>query len=571
MNPNKFYQRTKLFNEIIYEIFNVESNYRTELSVLNLKLIKKINEHKNAIKQKVMQDKFRQTLSNTKNNILERKSNASVRPSLTSSKSKDSLISDKEENPLIDKLISEGLEQLLAFYKIKHKLISKEVSNLGVILYDFSSSQKKFENYEDLLTLDNLKNDFEMNFAKLMGVKKKYNEKMNSLELFFHEEENKKIIKEPNKDANKNDNKNNKNKIEENLNEKEKIDELIHIREKYKKYLNDMTSTQKLYIAKINEIGKDIQEFNITENNILLNIFKVFEDYLISLLKEVNNYCLLYEHNKKLIQDLNKELGNNLLYDKRIYNNYQFEEYSPKFTDINNQKDFEVIQKMNKLIGFEFDKIKSNNSNDNKINDNNNYSNIDSNLSFILLMDKLLDDKTILNEKEINLMKNLLNQEKYIKEFLSKLNKIRIDKQLFNNKERFTILLSFFNLIYKKVSFYDNKSHDLIKFMMILSETFFYNDGEKKIFLNNSINIPPELKDCKFWINYIQIEIENESKKYENKNNSRYEYIVLLSNTTHLKEYLIENEKIKEIIDYFKDKYNFSIDELEVIKEQIQI
>ena len=38
MNPNKFYQRTKLFNDIIYEILNVESNYRTELSVLNLKL-----------------------------------------------------------------------------------------------------------------------------------------------------------------------------------------------------------------------------------------------------------------------------------------------------------------------------------------------------------------------------------------------------------------------------------------------------------------------------------------------------------------------------------------------------
>ena len=38
MNPNKFYQRIKLFNDIIYEIFNTESNYRTELSMLNLNI-----------------------------------------------------------------------------------------------------------------------------------------------------------------------------------------------------------------------------------------------------------------------------------------------------------------------------------------------------------------------------------------------------------------------------------------------------------------------------------------------------------------------------------------------------
>ena len=347
----------------------------------------------------------------------------------------------------------------------------------------------------------------------------------------------------------------------------------IELRENYKKKLTQLTHSQKAYIAKINEIGNEMQEFNISENNILYEIFKVFEQKLISLLKEVNNYCLFFEHNKKLIQDLNIELGNNLIYDNRIYINYKFEEYSPKFTDINNQTDLAVIQKMNKLIGFEFDKIKTNQqSNDSKLIDGIIYNkDIDDNLLFILLMDKFTSGENILNEKEKNLMKNLFNQEIYIKQFLSRLNKIRINRYIFNKKENFDILLEFFNLIYLKISLSDEKSHELVKFLMILSETFHYKNGEIKIFLNNVIEIPNELRDTKFWIKYIEQEIEIEYKKYENKVNSRYEYIVLLSNTTHLKEYLLDKEKMKEIIEYFHKKYNFTDEEMDIIKEQLKI
>ena len=574
MNPIKFHHRVSLFSDILYEIFNVESNYRTELSVLNLKLVRKIEEHKNKIKEKLKQEKFRQTLSNTKGNLLKKNSEKNIKPTLKTSKSKDNLIEDREDNPMIDKLVSEGLQQLLYFYKNKHKLISKEVSKLGIILYEFSSSQKKYDTNEELMTLEKYQNDFEMNYSKLMIIKKKYFDKMNSLELYLHEIENQKNnIKNDKKDidVNKNDN---KNKIEDNTNEKTKIDELIKIRKKYKNFADDINKNQRTYIAKINEIGNDIQEFNITENNILFNLFKLFEEHIISLLKEVNNFCRLFDHNKKLIKDLNLELGNNLIYDNRLYFNYQFEEYSPKFTDINNQKDYAVIQKMNKLIGFEFDKIKSNNPNiinDNEKNDNNKYKNIDNNLLFLLLMDKLTGGESALNEKEKKLMKNLLEEEKYVKEFLNKLNKIRINRQLFNNKERFNVLLEFFNVIYSKVSFGDKNSHDLAKFLMILSETFFYNDGDDKIFLNNVITIPKELKDTKFWIDYINLEIELEYKKYVNKKNSRYEFIVLLSNTTHLKEYMVGKENILKIIDYFKDKCKLTDDEIEVLKEQLQI
>ena len=308
-------------------------------------------------------------------------------------------------------------------------------------------------------------------------------------------------------------------------------------------------------------------------NNILYDTFKIFEQTIINLLKEINNYCLIYENNKKLIEDLNMELGNNLIFDDRIYANYLFEDYIPKSIDINNQNDFSVIQKISKLIGFEFDKIKTNYSDDDNILLDNtiSYKEIDDNFLFLLLMSKFIGGEYLLNEKEKNLMKNLLNQKKYIREFLSKLNKIRINKQLFSTKESFSILLEFFNEIFTKISLMNDDYHEIVKFLMILSETFHYIEDDKKVFLNNVIKIPEQLKDSKFWIKYIDLEIKFEEKKYAEKLNSRYEYIVFLSNTTHLKEYLVEKEKAEEIIEYFRDKYKFSDEEVNIIKEQVKI
>ena len=572
MNPNKFYQRIKLFNDIIYEIFNTESNYRTELSMLNLKLLRKIEEHKNEMYIRRLEK--RQTVVSRVKTVKYPEKNGKLDQTLKTSKSKDNMLLDKEENPMIDKLMSESLQHLLAFYKTKHKLISKEVSDLGIVIYNFSSSQKKLDNYEDYMTLENFKENFDINYAKYMKIKKKYFDKMNNLEIFLHEEEDNKIKLRDAKvknGINPNMNAINQNSIEK---EKEKIDELILLRQKYKKYLTELTHNQKLYIAKINEIGNDMQQFNINENKILFDIFKIFEENLINLLKEINNYCLIYEANKKLIKEINIELGNNIIFDERIYINYQFEEYNPKFADINNPIDFSVIQKMNKLIGFEFDKIKTNKRNHSKeeniLFDSIQYNNIDDNLLFILLMDKFTDGENILNEKEIKLMKHLFNQDKYIYQFLSRLNKIRINKQVFSKKDNFDVLLDFFNLIYSKISLTNDNSHQLIKFLMILSETFYYKFDDKKIFLNSVIKTPKELKESNFWIKYIELEIKIESKNYDKKN-ARYEYIVLLSNTTHLKEYSLPKEEIKKIIKYFQDKFKISKEEIDIINGQLNI
>ena len=158
-----------------------------------------------------------------------------------------------------------------------------------------------------------------------------------------------------------------------------------------------------------------------------------------------------------------------------------------------------------------------------------------------------------------------------MKEFLLKLNKIRMNSLIFKHRENFYILIEFFNYIFSKISLTDEQTHELVKVLMILTETYFIKEGDKKIFLISSINLPIEIKESEFWIKYLEYEINIESKKYENRKYSRYEYIVIISNTTHLNEFFVPKEKIEEIVEYFKNKYKFTNDEYEIIKGQLNL
>jgi hypothetical protein len=575
MNPTKFYERTKLFNEIINEINQVEINYCTELKNLNIKIAKKIEEYKLAINQKLTTEISRKTITKKSKTIKNEETKNNKKNTIEFSKTiKENMIISKEENPMIDKLISEGLQNLLNFYQNKCKIISKQVSNLGTILYKFTSTQKKYDP-DIIVNVQKCGKDFDINYIKLMKVKQAYFKKMCEFEIYLHQQEKDKKIEQlenvinDSQEKEKGTNINNNN---EPLTEEQKIEELINLRQNYKKYLVRLSYVQKEYIDKINEIGNDIKCFNIDENNLLYNILKSFEENDLALLKELNNFCLLYEHNKKLIDALNLELSNTLINDDRIYTNYVFEEFVPKFKSIKDQKDLLVIQKMNESIGFEFDKIKTNNSNNEEKNDCHiNYQNIDNNLLFILLMGKFTNGETLLTKKEKDMLMNLFNDEKYMSEFLLKLNKIRMNNYLFKHRENFDNLIEFFNYIFSKISLTDEHTHELIKVLMILSETFFYKDGDNKIFLINSINVPKEVRESEFWKKYLEYEINIEAKKYDKKRYSRYEYIVLISHTTHLKEFGVPKEKIVEIVDFFKNKYNFTNEEMEIIKDQLNL
>ena len=597
MNVRKFNQRIKIFSEILYDIFNVESNYRSELNMLNLELNKKIEDlknNKNNLRESDPINKPKSRLSafekitkfmrfTSSTNINEKKEN------------KSNVIYDKEENPLIDKLLSDSLQQLLTFYKTKHKIISQQVTKLGGILYQYSSQKKIDDSLENSPSLNYYNEKFDNDLAKMFSTKNNYYRIMSEFETFFRNEYlkndfeivniNDKRTKSVDITNIENKKKKNKEEKEKEMTMEEKMENVATLRNNYKDAVNNLNNSKREYMIKVNEICSEMQEFNIEENNLLSKIFNVYEENMKLLSNAVKNFNELYEKNKKIIIDSNITYANNLIIEDKINKVYQYEEYIPKHIDINNKKDLSVLQKMNKLIGLEIDKLKNvsedkDNNNNNQINNintdintNNNIINEEKNenvnLPFILIMDKFIgEDGDKLTNNEIKRMKSCLNEEKYIKDFLCKLNKVRNNPKLFKIRKQFDTLVIFFNHIFTNLSFNNPNNHELVKILMILAETFKFKENGNKIYLINFMKFPKEFKDVEFWKSYIDIEIKNEHEKCKVIKNSQIEYIVLLSNSTHLREYLKEKDKIHEIFEYFFNVYKFNNDEINNMKKQ---
>ena len=595
MNVKKFNQRIKIFSEILYDILNVESNYRSELNILNLELNKKIEELKNKtnklgegeVKNKdkgrlsVLNEKITKFMRfNTSNNVNEKKLRRS------------NVIYDTEENPLIDKLLSDSLQKLLVFYKSKHKIISQQVTNLGRILYQYTSQKKIDDSLENSLNLNYYNDKFDNDLSKVIVSKNNYYQIMSEFENIFYNDNMKNDFEKINindkrtksLDVINTGGKKKKKNGEKPITLEDKMKNVVTLRNNYKEAINDLNNSKREYMIKVNEISSEMQEFNIEENNILSEIFNVYDENIKLLSNETKNFNELYEKNKKIIQDFNVTFGKNLIIEDKINKVYQYEEYIPKHIDINNKKDLSVLQKMNKLIGLEIDKLK--NVSEDKDNNNNQINNINTdintnnniineeknenvNLPFILIMDKFIgEDGDKLTNNEIKRMKSCLNEEKYIKDFLCKLNKVRNNPKLFKIRKQFDTLVIFFNHIFTNLSFNNPNNHELVKILMILAETFKFKENGNKIYLINFMKFPKEFKDVEFWKSYIDIEIKNEHEKCKVIKNSQIEYIVLLSNSTHLREYLKEKDKIHEIFEYFFNVYKFNNDEINNMKKQ---
>ena len=77
MNPTKFYERTKLLNEILIEINKVESNYSYELNQLNITLAKTIENHNRVINHRLSFDNSHKGINRVK--TLKNKENKEIR------------------------------------------------------------------------------------------------------------------------------------------------------------------------------------------------------------------------------------------------------------------------------------------------------------------------------------------------------------------------------------------------------------------------------------------------------------------------------------------------------------
>ena len=173
-------------------------------------------------------------------------------------------------------------------------------------------------------------------------------------------------------------------------------------------------------------------------------------------------------------------------------------------------------------------------------------------------------------------MKEFLKENEYINKFLTRLNKARVEKELDKDKNVFDFIVDLFNYILNNLVSDSKNNHELIKNLLILSQSFYINDeknNNKKIFFSNKITTPKEFKTSQFWIEFIEKEIEDnrnsiESKdNEENKNKQNDALMVFIGNASNLNDYLSNQSKIKEVFAFFDEKYSFNEDNIRNVSD----
>ncbi len=532
----KFGNRRVLFKEILSEIYKFHLNYKEELNKLNINIKQIITQHSNKLQTGVA----KRTLSKYSN-----------------------------EDPFSDKLISESVQQLLNYYLNKYSLISEEAEEIKNLISEEQNTNNNDTNSEHTKILKQEEQKINGNILNLNKAKNKYYSMMSKLEEHISKiEENKKklLTKSINnnniktkKEEDKKDKKDKKEKKEEKKIEEQKIntymvEEVVRAKEAYMLALDTLNLTKREYLNYLNSFNDTIKEYDLNENDLLNQILQIFEKYHQISEKKIDEIKGIILENK------NSEKENVIFIDK-INKKYEFEEYIPQHNNIYNNEHFIVLSEMNKCTGFNIEESFSD-------------PKIKKEIKFILVMEKILTNCASIKKIEIDSIKEFLKDKEYINKFLTRLNKARVEKELEKDKIVFDIIVELFNYILSNLVVDSKNNHDIIKNLLILTQSFYINDEQnnKKIFFSNKISTPKEFKTSEFWIEFIEKEIENnkenvEQKEEENKNKQNEVVMLFIGNITILNDYLSNQSKIKEVFAFFDKKYTFNEDNIRNVSD----
>ena len=355
------------------------------------------------------------------------------------------------------------------------------------------------------------------------------------------------------------DKKDKKEKKEEKKIEEQKIntymvEEVVRAKEAYMLALDTLNLTKREYLNYLNSFNDTIKEYDLNENDLLNQILQIFEKYHQISEKKIDEIKGIILENK------NSEKENVIFIDK-INKKYEFEEYIPQHNNIYNNEHFIVLSEMNKCTGFNIEESFSD-------------PKIKKEIKFILVMEKILTNCASIKKIEIDSIKEFLKDKEYINKFLTRLNKARVEKELEKDKIVFDIIVELFNYILSNLVVDSKNNHDIIKNLLILTQSFYINDEQnnKKIFFSNKISTPKEFKTSEFWIEFIEKEIENnkenvEQKEEENKNKQNEVVMLFIGNITILNDYLSNQSKIKEVFAFFDKKYTFNEDNIRNVSD----
>ena len=485
----KFENRKALFNEILMEVYKFHMNYKEEINKLNINIKQIITQHSNKLQTGVA----KRTLSKYSN-----------------------------EDPFSDKLISNSVQQMVNYFLNKYSLISEEADEIKNLIPK-SNAEDDYSDKEYIKLFKQEEQKINSNLLNLTKAKNRYYTLMGKLEeqISKIEESKRKLISNNNSSKTIPNLKTQKTKKEKKEEEKEKkiienqkinpymIEETVRAKEAYMLALDTLNLTKREYLNSVNSYSDKIKEYDNNENNLLNKLLEIFEKYD-EKIRDKNK-----EVSGVILENKNGENENKIFIEK-INKKYEFEEYIPQHNKIDDNNNINILSEMHKLTGYNIEESFSD-------------PKIKKEIKFILSLEAIInDDSSIIKKSSIDIIKEYLNDTEYINKFLKRLNKARVDKELDKNKEVFNNIVDLLNYILTNLIIDTNKNHDLIKNILILSQSFYINDEKylnKKIFFSNKITTPKEFKTTEFWIDFIEKEIENnndiifDNNKLENEEN----------------------------------------------------
>ena len=397
-------------------------------------------------------------------------------------------------------------------------------------------------------------------------------------------------------DFNSNNNKNNKNKNNKNIN-RDKIEEEINKEIKILKNKED-TFLQKdsIKLKTFVDFNNNIEEYKANFKNsifLLIKIFKLSIDSFSKYFKNLFNYHDKNASNKEEKKTNKKELfieyesiiNKNLIKINHDTIKSSMAQTKPKNYSIKilENKKNNIIKEICDALQKEGYEIDSNISLDQKdisyvtnklnnfslLNKDNYFSKKDEEKKIISdLIEKMFskggDNQKSLEEESQKLSKYFEENKNYCKYFLSILENKKNNSNVALSSELFDIFTKMFSLISDMII--KEKDFDSQKSLLILSQAFYKSEGDKKIFIFNTIKSHELFQKEENWLNYIKYEIEekiNDKNKSQNESNkddiNKIKNEIILSQITNLipimKNFDLDNQKLVNIINSIIDFY----------------
>ena len=363
---------------------------------------------------------------------------------------------------------------------------------------------------------------------------------------------------------------------------------------KIQKIFNDIKNIFQEYISKLKETTKDyiknLENFEKNLNSISINLeIKNVENVFCSKSdfefkeKDFNKYSIKILKNKKiLLKDYNKDnhLENNN--DDNFIELKKTKTFTDKFTSSENKKenilfltDEDIYEIISRLYKYDL-----------KVLDKSKYD-LDKEKEKLLSLEKsnkiLLDYSENKEKAKNNLNKDfkqimelintkIINTIKNAESFFIALNNYRVKGKLNLNDKFYELILYIYNSTFDLLK--ENNNYTLGNLMIILSQTFYKENGKEKIYILEGIKSHEIFKPNEFWKNIINNKIEDEIKnlmKLEASkllNQEKKEEIIitkLLAFCSLMKEFNLDKNKISNICALIFEKYKSSQESREQI------